>query len=877
MENFRKWNPMNDLEDTEELLSSGAPVEEVDDSIEDILREYGVADSDPIPLTHRATPAAEKTEQPAQEPEPFSEASEPAEELSMPPEAPAMESAVPEAAEPDEAAEVPAVQPEERIPEPPASEAEPEAEPAAEETEHPAESAAEAPEEPAEEPGAEQPEEQKPAEAEPMDASATAAFIGQQVSDAISEVNVEPTENNTTVNGLRQFFVEARRRTAEKKLRREQRLRERAAAAAMAEAAAAVKEEEEEAKAEAQQAESNVVQMPVSRMKPLRDSFGHIHDKANDFADNMYNQAGTAEQDATGEFVMGTDMEEEVKPPKVSWRERLPRKQFPKEPDTSAEELASRYRLGLRFMKQRLVYVFLLAALLLYLSIAEGLGLPLPAALLNHRITSGILTWCLAFGAAIGLDVIWLGLTAPFRGRTGMHTLTALSVIATLLDGLFSTLIGRDGPLPVAAMALFGLFFAMLGAYQRKLALYLACRTAASAAEPYRVTLDPNKWDGVAAFNKEAGTAEGFGSQIQSRDGAERIYRIWVPLIGAAAVLCSIIASVGQGRPGMLTWCLSSTLVAASPLTGLMAFGYPYLKLTRRLDRSGAVLAGWDGVESMAGKANILVKDEDLFPEGSVIMKSIKHFDGVSLEKLTGCTASMLRAAGSGLYHLFDSELRRQGGFYRRVDDLQCYEAGGLTADIRGDQVLVGTSGFMTVMDVKLEDGMKVKRAVYCVINRTLQGIFTLEYEMSHYAKTAIDALVRGGVKPVLVTRDFNVIPSMLQNRHDLPVDEMEYPPIERRRELSEPGQPHNPTLGALLTREGMGSYSDAIIGGRRLRTVVRLNAIIAVLASLVGVLLAFYLTFALAFDSLTPLSMMAFLLLWAIPTVVISGVIDRF
>jgi hypothetical protein len=426
-------------------------------------------------------------------------------------------------------------------------------------------------------------------------------------------------------------------------------------------------------------------------------------------------------------------------------------------------------------------------------------------------------------------------------------------------------------------MALAGLFAAMLGAYQRKTALYLSCRTAAGAAQPYRVTLDTGKWKNMPAFSKELGTARDFGSQMQSLDGAERIYRLCVPVLAAAAVVAAVVASLGRGRPGMFTWCLSTILVAAAPLTGLMAYGYPYLRLTRRLDRSGAVLAGWDGVESMTGKANILIKDEDLSPEGSIIMKSIKHADDVSLEKLTGCTASMLRAAGSGLYHLFDSELRRQGGFYRRVDDLQCYEAGGLSADIRGEQVLVGTSGFMTVMDVNLDGGIKAKRAVYCVINRRLQGVFFLEYEMSHYAKTSLDALVRGGVSPVLATRDFNVIPSMLQSRFALPVEEMEYPPIERRRELSEPGQPHNGELGALLTREGMGAYSDAVIGARRLHTVVRLSAILAVLASAAGVLMSFLLTSVLAFDSLSPLTMMIFLLLWSVPTLAIGGAVDRF
>jgi cation transport ATPase len=524
-----------------------------------------------------------------------------------------------------------------------------------------------------------------------------------------------------------------------------------------------------------------------------------------------------------------------------------------------------------------MMYVLIIAVVALYLSVAPSLSLPLPAVLTGHRVASAILTWVLAFGSAVGLDVLWLGLSAPFRGRMGMHTLTALAIISTALDGLYSTFVGRDGPLPFAAMALVGLFFAMLGTYQKKMGLYLSCRTVAGAAQPYRVTLDEGKWKNVPAFTKEAGTARDFGSQIQGLDGAERIYRVCVPVLAAAGVVAAVVASVGRGRPGMFTWCLSAILVACAPLTGLMAYGYPYLRLTRRLDRSGAVLAGWDGVESMTGKANILVKDEDLFPEGSINVKSIKRAEDISLEKLTGCTASMLRSAGSGLYHIFDSELRRQGGFYRRVDDLQCYEAGGLSADIREEQVLVGTSGFMTVMGIVLESGLKVKKAVYCVINRRLQGVFFLNYEMSHYAKSAMSALVRGGVRPVLVTRDFNVIPSMLQNTFDLPVEEMEYPPIQRRRELSEPGQPHNVVLGALVTREGMGAYSDAVIGGRRLYTVVRINAILAVVASVVGLLMSFLLTMFLAFDSLSPLTMMIFLLLWAVPTLAIGGAVDRF
>lgn len=67
----------------------------------------------------------------------------------------------------------------------------------------------------------------------------------------------------------------------------------------------------------------------------------------------------------------------------------------------------------------------------------------------------------------------------------------------------------------------------------------------------------------------------------------------------------------------------------------MLAYSQPFLRLTKRL--SGTVaLAGWDGVLSMEGDANILLKDDDLFPVGSVKSQGIKTFNGTPLERVTG-------------------------------------------------------------------------------------------------------------------------------------------------------------------------------------------------------------------------------------------------
>ena len=67
------------------------------------------------------------------------------------------------------------------------------------------------------------------------------------------------------------------------------------------------------------------------------------------------------------------------------------------------------------------------------------------------------------------------------------------------------------------------------------------------------------------------------------------------------------------------------------------------------------------------------------------------------------------------------------------------------------------------------------------------------------------------------------------------------------------------------------------MVGGRRLRAAVRLSAALACLGSVVGVLLAFYLTFVQAYASLTPVNLLIYLLMWLVPTPLISGWVDRY
>ena len=109
----------------------------------------------------------------------------------------------------------------------------------------------------------------------------------------------------------------------------------------------------------------------------------------------------------------------------------------------------------------------------------------------------------------------------------------------------------------------------------------------------------------------------------------------------------------------------------------------------------------------------------------------------------------------------------------------------------------------MKLMKVKLPQGLNVKSAVFCAIDGKLAGIFALSYTLPETVFPALEALLLERVEPVLATRDFNLIPSMLQQRFKLAVSRMAFPGVERRRELSDPEREHDGELTALLCRGG--------------------------------------------------------------------------
>ncbi len=648
----------------------------------------------------------------------------------------------------------------------------------------------------------------------------------------------------------------------------------------------------EEAKAEPEEAEKRV---PWWKRKPeprhltekviefpeednsVTGRIGRLIEKGERYAEGMF--AGDAPEDPDQaqrqRLLPGVDWEREPTHVPSPRRRRVARRP---RPDVPPGKLAQRYKKGLPFLHTRTALSLLWCLPQLYLMLSAGLGLPLPAILTQNRaLCLQISALAMGISALLALDVLAHGVTCLVRLRLEGETLVLFAVAAAAADALTMPVLGdRGGGMPYCAIVSLCLFFALWGRLLKRRGLWLSCRTAAAAAEPYLVTLDEKMWDGRDAFVKWPGKTEGYGSQIQETDGVQRAYHIAAPLLLLAAALLTLIATVGRRRPENFFWCLSACLTAGCGLAGALSFAMPFASLAQRLSKVGAALGGWDGLSWRGRNRGVVLTDADLFPPGSVTLNGIKLTGDVSLENAVAYTATLVRETGSGMEKPFADLLKTKGGLYRRASRVVFHE-GGITGEIGGRQVCVGSGAFLELMHISVAPGLKVKGAVFCAVDGYLCAIFVLNHALHTSIRPALNTLIDNGLDPILATRDFLIIPEVLRQRFKLPADRMEFPSLDRRRELSSRRQKHERTLSAVLCREGLGPYADAVVGGKRLLRAVRLGLFFDLLGSAVGMALSFYLCLAQAVTALSAGALLVFLLLWLVPAGLIAGWVNRY
>lgn len=527
-------------------------------------------------------------------------------------------------------------------------------------------------------------------------------------------------------------------------------------------------------------------------------------------------------------------------------------------------------------LKNRSMVVLVLSLIALYITMAGGLGWPLPGAL-NYVESPYLAILALIalqiISMLLGIDVIGLGFYNMVTGHPDRSSIVSLSCVTTLLHAMSVIIVPAwGGYLPYCAISCL-LTAAMMREEKNRMAgRSRAYKAASMHTDPVGVRCHFDEAEGgMVAVKARANDQERFLREMERPDYTEKFTRLYAPIVLVAAIVFSIIATFMRGQPGEFFWVLASIMSVAAPLPVVCAYGRAYFHVSRRLLSEGAALASARCANTLGKAKKAVITDNDLFPSSAISVGEIRAYHNYTPEKLLSYTVGVTAARGLEISSVLAESLREKYGRPARVSKVQYYDFGGLSAVVENDSVLVGTVSFMNRIGINFGNLKGLSSAVLIAINNQPAGVIALEYHPSAQTFNALHALNRLKITPLLALRDFNITPEMVSALFEVKSRAMEEASADRIDVLTDPEYAEEDAVCAILTRDGAVPYAQVLQSADRLSAAVRSNLILGAFAGICGVLIMFYLACKGAYTTITPQNVLIYLVLWYIPSVFVT------
>lgn len=530
------------------------------------------------------------------------------------------------------------------------------------------------------------------------------------------------------------------------------------------------------------------------------------------------------------------------------------------QPDKAAR-FYDKHIAGLR-LRTRIAFV--LCVLMAYISY----GLPVPGALADVGVKSAVCLIMMISVMFCGLDIITTGIMSIVRFKLHASALIVVSCLLCMIDAFLSAASVSEKVVPFCVIPALTIAFTLLGSVMNARSNKIILNTAAASKHPYVVTAESELSGGDITLVKGRKPIDGIVRRTEEDGPDESVFGVLTPYFVVAALVLSIIAAVISKSFSSFAHILSGIFVCAAPIAMLLTFPLPFFISIKSLIRSGSTIAGWSGLYDIGKAKHLIVTDGDLFPKGCVKISRTRVFAGMEPERIISFAGSIISASGSAMVHPFTELMRKAGGGLMPVEAFSVHESGGLTAMIDGEDVYCGNAAFMRLMGVILPEKYVLNNGVYIAVAGVICGVFEMEYITSDAVKSALEELVGSDRHAIFAVRDFNITPSMLSVKFDMPTDGFDFPPYSERYAISgaEPSEASKPA--ALISREGLSALVSLADHGKMLFSRIRLSVMLSVVSAVIGMLVMFILSLSALPSVVTALS---YLLAWLLITVILG------
>ena len=454
------------------------------------------------------------------------------------------------------------------------------------------------------------------------------------------------------------------------------------------------------------------------------------------------------------------------------------------------------------------------------------------------------------------------------KGRFTVNTLLTVTFAACLVDGVFCLMNLR---VPCCAAFSLEMTMALWARLQKRNTEMAQLDTMRKAVRLNGIIKVDDFHEGRDGLLRRPGQVSDFMETYAKPSTPEVIQSIYAALSLLACLAIAGFAGILHGVD-LAVQILSTSLLVAVPATFFVSISRPMAILETRLHMVGTVLCGWAGVRDLVGMAVFPLKDQDLFPQGSIKLNGVKFYGDRNPDEVVSYSASLIGACGGCLVPVFHQLLKSRNGTARKVETFRNYGEGGIGGEIQGEPVLMGTLNFIQSMGVEIPEGTMVNQAVYTAIDGQLCGVYAISYAKMRSAAAGLVTLC--GYRKMTMVKlpgDFMITEDFLRNKFNIKGRRVIFPSREEGSLLSRfQPDPSEPVL-ALTTRDELISSAYAITGARALRQATRLGVGIHLLGGILGLIIMLVLGYLGSTQLLTPTNVLLYQLIWAVPGLLVT------
>lgn len=359
-------------------------------------------------------------------------------------------------------------------------------------------------------------------------------------------------------------------------------------------------------------------------------------------------------------------------------------------------------------------------------------------------------------------------------------------------------------------------------------------------------------------------------------DPAETASQVIAPIGLIASLVLCVAALLITRDPALSITALAASCCVCTAVMNMLAVNLPIARLSRRLRRSGAMVASYEGIKRMSAVNAVLVDSKELFPNGTVVLNAVKPFASEELEEAILNAGALTRAVDSPLSSVFDQVLSDYEGELPVVSQVR-YEVGsGVVGAVNGREMLIGLRSLLQSHGVETPDPAVESRymtgtrqIMYVAQDGVLCAMLILTYNADRKKREQIRLLEENGVSLLIRSSDANLTPQFLSKLFMIDASSLRVIPVYSDpvcdRLLEEEGGRVDAYTATKGRADSMMELVSSCIDERK-----NIGFIVAMqnAAVILGFILVAFLTFISGVKQITALALIVFEAFWLVAAI---------